>query len=539
MRASPTVKVRVGRWNLRFLKLSAERVEILHRINSIPSARVVLTVQGNPLQEIFKDEILELEVGRCVAGQPVELTLVDTDKKEHLMFKGVIEQRTMKADRERTELTLRLRHNLEKLRNSHRSQVFQNMPEALVITSLLASQQMLSVISDMDQLCEQLVQFDCSDWRFIRERLSANGVWAFPAPDRVVIAAPKFSAPTLTIRQHAAVDDEHVLMEDATWTLSERAQPEKLKASTWDDHQQRLDTVTADDLSLGTGAFDSTRGNTINSASWQFNYSAPLGLKRTTALARGLLLGLQAGRASGEFKINGTAKVVLGDTVSIEGYGSSFDGKGIVTAVRHYIDREAGWRTTLTLGCDDMSSEDVPPAQVNGLHIGVVKNFKKDMGGMNRLQVHLPVLGDKSDPLWARLAKPYASDMSGFCFYPEPGDEVIVGFLDGDPSFPVIVGSMHNPKNRAPIDLDAKNDAKALIVGKQGMSSQLLFDTGEPRIELSSPQEQLVFKKGCKLMSTTGLALTSNQLKLSGASSVSVESMSVNFDQKSTPPKKS
>ncbi|MDR5881224.1 phage baseplate assembly protein V [Caballeronia sp. LZ032] len=537
MRASPSVSVLVGTARLPLNGLSPERVEVLHRINSVPSARVVLTVQGNPLRDIFED--VEAEVARCAAGEPVSLMLLDAQEREHLIFKGVIEQQTMKADRERTELTLRLRHDLEKLRNSHRSQVFQNMSQATVVGSLLAAQQIPATIADMDLRCEQLVQFGCSDWRFIRERLSASGVWAFPSPERVVIAAPGIAFPTLIIRQHALFDSDHVLMEDASWSFSERAQPEKLKTSTWDDHEQRLDTVSAKDVSLGTGAFDSARGNTINREPWQFSRSAPLGLQRTTALSHGLMLSLQAGRASGEFRINGTAEVDLGDTVSIEGYGKAFDGDGIVTAVRHHIDREAGWRTTLTLGCDDMSSEDVPPAQINGLHIGVVKSFKKDTGGMNRLQVHLPVLGDNSDPLWARLAKPYASDMSGFCFYPEPGDEVIVGFLDGDPSFPVIIGSMHNPKNRAPIDLDAKNDVKALIVGKQGMSSQLLFDSGEQRVDLSSPQEQLVFKKGCKLMSGSGLALTSNQLKLSGASSVSVESMSVNFDQKSTPPKKS
>ncbi|MDR5782025.1 phage baseplate assembly protein V [Caballeronia sp. LZ065] len=536
MRASPSVSVLVGKARLPLDGFSPERVEVLHRINSVPSARVVLTVQGNPLRDIFDE--FQAEVARCAAGEPVALMLLDTLEREHLIFKGVIEQQTMKADRERTELTLRLRHDLEKLRNSHRSQVFQNMSEATVVGSLLAAQQIPATIDDMDLRCEQLVQFGCSDWRFIRERLSANGVWAFPSPERVVIAAPPGTAfPTLIIRQRAISDS--VLVEDASWSFSERAQPEKLKTSTWDDHEQRLDTVSAADVSLGAGAFDSTRGNAINREPWQFSYSAPLGLQRTTALSRGLLLSLQAGRASGEFKINGTAEVDLGDTVSIEGYGKAFDGDGIVTAIRHHIDKEAGWRTTLTLGCDDMSSEVVLPAQASGLQIGVVKDFKKDSGGMNRLQVHLPVLGDKSDPLWARLAKPYASDMSGFCFYPEPGDEVIVGFLDGDPSFPVILGSMHNPKNRAPLDLDAKNDAKGLIVGKQGASSQLLFDTGKPRVELSSPQEQLVFEKGCKLMSGGTLAVTSNQLKLSGASSVSVESMSVDFAQKSTPPKKS
>jgi uncharacterized protein involved in type VI secretion and phage assembly len=539
MRPVPSVVVLAGSALKPLVALKPERVEVLHRVNAIPSARVVLTIEGNALQDLFT---FQDEIALCAAGQPVELILRETEAEaeERLIFAGVVEQQGVNATRDRTELTLRLRHDLQKLQNTHRSQLFKNVAESAVVSSLFAAQKIALVVGDeMNNQCEQLVQFRCSDWQFIRERMKANAVWAFPSPLGVTIRTPRISAPVMVIRQHAVDMREEVLVEEAKWTFSEHAQPARLGASSWGAHAQTSDSATGVGTRIGTGAFDNTRGNEINRVPWIFDHSSSVGLRRTHALARGLLLSMQSARASGEFTINGSAQADLGDTVGIEGFGRAFDGEGIVTSIRHHIDKKSGWRTTLTLGCDDVIREAALAPLASGMHVGIVKAFKPDPGGLNRLQVYLPVLGEHSEPLWARLAKPYASAMSGFCFYPEPGDEVVISFFDDDPSYPVILGAMHNPKNPAPIEPTATNADKALVVGKQGATYQLVFDTQKRRVELSSPQAQLLFQQGCKLESDGALALESNKLSLSGASSVSVEGLSINFEQKSTPPRKS
>ena len=44
--------------------------------------------------------------------------------------------------------------------------------------------------------------------------------------------------------------------------------------------------------------------------------------------------------------------------------------------------------------------------------------------------------------VWARLSGFYASKTFGSVFYPEIGDEVILGFMDQDPANPIILASV-------------------------------------------------------------------------------------------------
>jgi type VI secretion system secreted protein VgrG len=56
---------------------------------------------------------------------------------------------------------------------------------------------------------------------------------------------------------------------------------------------------------------------------------------------------------------------------------------------------------------------------------------------------------------WVRVAQPFAGPKFGFQYVPQNDDEVIVAFMDGDPDYPIIIGSVHNGKNKYPWDLPA------------------------------------------------------------------------------------
>ncbi|MFN8395712.1 MAG: phage baseplate assembly protein V [Bacteroidia bacterium] len=48
-------------------------------------------------------------------------------------------------------------------------------------------------------------------------------------------------------------------------------------------------------------------------------------------------------------------------------------------------------------------------------------------------------------------------------FWPEVGDEVIVGFLNDDPRAAIVLGSLYNSPNPPIYPHDAKNPKKGLI----------------------------------------------------------------------------
>ena len=92
---------------------------------------------------------------------------------------------------------------------------------------------------------------------------------------------------------------------------------------------------------------------------------------------------------------------------------------------------------------------------------------------------------------WARMITPHAGADRGFMFMPEVGDEVVVGFEDGDPERPVILGCVWNGVDQAPrgpfrSDDIAPNDVKR-IVTKSGNRLQMVDTPGKESIVMSTP----------------------------------------------------
>ncbi len=516
MRPLPVMILQAGEPPRPLTRLQPIWVETQHTVNAIPIAKVVLSVAGDPLAELPASDA---DITQCQPGKPVALYIVEKGL-ERCIFRGVIMQQKLRLRRSGAELTLILRHDLRSLLHTHRSQVFVDQTDAQAVGQLLLAQGVpLLGATGMSTRHEQLVQFRCPDWHFLRRRLNATGTWLFPSPDGVKIAPPRLNLmPDHRLQQRAVVRHDDTLIEEGGWLFSEQYQPATVSVSSWNDRTQLSNTVLGEATSLGSQAFDVSHGRRLNHSVWAFNTSAPLGLEETADRANSLLMNLQAAGAQGEFTLDGSVAYQLGQTVALEGFGIGFDGQGIITDVRQRLDKNDGWRTTLSLGTHDAVRDMHFIPQAAGLHIGVIAAFAEDPTGMNRLRVRLPVLGDSEPPLWARLATPYASQMSGFCFYPEPGDEVVIGFFDEDPCYPVILGAMHNPVNRAPIAPSLENSHKALVINHNGVSLQLAFDTLAYSAQLSVGDNALTMsqEEGVQLGSKENLLVKAPRIAIEG-----------------------
>ena len=125
---------------------------------------------------------------------------------------------------------------------------------------------------------------------------------------------------------------------------------------------------------------------------------------------------------------------------------------------------------------------------MSGLHIGIVSATADDPNAENRVKVTLPGLPDGSDGLWARLAMPEAGKDRGWYFWPEPGDEVVLGFFNQDPRQPVILGSLFGSKNAPPaaiVDASDKNGRRGLV-SKKGITIGLV-DDDKAQLYLQTP----------------------------------------------------
>jgi type VI secretion system secreted protein VgrG len=63
-----------------------------------------------------------------------------------------------------------------------------------------------------------------------------------------------------------------------------------------------------------------------------------------------------------------------------------------------------------------------------------------------KVQFHWDRLGqgDENSSCWVRLAQAWAGNGWGMMHFPRIGTEVVVGFLDGDPDHPIVIGALHN-----------------------------------------------------------------------------------------------
>jgi phage baseplate assembly protein V len=118
-----------------------------------------------------------------------------------------------------------------------------------------------------------------------------------------------------------------------------------------------------------------------------------------------------------------------------------------------------------------------------GVAIGVVTS-NKDPDGLGRVKVSLPWLADGFETDWARIASPMAGPSRGLYALPEVNDEVLVGFEQGRPDAPFVLGALWNGKDKPPeSNSDGKNDRRSLT-SRSGHVIRLTDTSGGERIEV-------------------------------------------------------
>ncbi len=134
------------------------------------------------------------------------------------------------------------------------------------------------------------------------------------------------------------------------------------------------------------------------------------------------------------------------------------------------------------------------------IHTGTVKKIDTDPNGEYRVLVEVPVIQESGDGIWARLANLHASNSFGAYFYPEVGDEVVLGFLNNDPRFAIILGSLYGKKHKPPFTPEKKNNDKGIITKSK---MKLTFEEEKKVITIETPGGQKVTldddKKSLKL----------------------------------------
>jgi len=467
-------------------------VDTWQAVNRVPRARVVL-YDGSAAEADFPLSDLKT----FVPGQSVEIAL-GYDNKEVSVYRGVIVRQGLEISQQGgSRLIIDLTDEAIKMTLARHNALFEKIKDSDLIGKLITASGLSKDVASTNTVHEDIVQYYASDWDLMVTRAEQNGLVVMVDAGKVTVKAPDTSqAPVLTLSYGDAILDLRTEMDAAT-----QYAPSAIKSSTWDIDSQKLieagpgsvavsepGNISSGELAkvFGIKRFDQQTGATIEKTSLQDWSSAEL-LKSKLAKIRG----------SVRFPGNSAAK--LGKTVTLAGLGKRFNGNVWVSAVHHCV-ANGSWTTTVELGLSAQwfaaetphiaappASGQLPP--IEGLQTGVVKQVAKDPGAEFRVLVNLPLLKDDAKGVWARLAGFYASNKLGAVFYPEVGDEVVVGFMNQDPRYAVILGSVYSKKRPPPYPPDEKNTLKALVTSSK---LEITFDEKDKVIEIKTPGKHVI-----------------------------------------------
>lgn len=499
-------------------------------VNRVPRARIVV-YDGSPAEATFP-----ISSGATfVPGKNLSIAL-GYDGKETLVFEGVIVKQALEINRySASRLVVDVYDRALSMTLERKNAIYENTTDSALIGNLIGGHKGLSKsLTSTTTTHEKLVQYYASDWDMMLTRAEANAFVVIVENAKITVAPPDTSqAPVLDVSF-----GDSVLELEASLDASQQFKSSAIKSYAWNADKQAL-------LEAGPSAVPVSEPGDLSSAELAKVFDVKTYLQQTGAMidegslrawSSAELLKSKLAKIRGVVSFKGSSKVAVGKTITLDGLGGRFNGKVWVSGVEHRVS-EGAWTVRVSFGLSPdwfaAEAKDIaapaasgllPP--VAGLQTGIVKQIDNDPQGEYRVLVSLPLLQAGSKGVWARLATMYASSGVGDFFYPELGDEVVVAFMNDDPRFPVIVGSVYSKKHKPPLTPDAKNSKKAIVTRSKLTIS---FDETDKVIEISTPGKHVIKlddKAGSISISDSNknsLTLSKNGIELDSASDVTIK----------------
>jgi len=443
-------------------------------ISKLSSAEITVR-DGSSASQTF--EVTDSDTFKL--GTEIEIKLGYQSKNDSI-FKGVVTKESITvSEGSVSSLKISCKDKAEVLTMNKEKATYLKKKDSEIIQEIIGNVSGLTAdVTATTLVNEEIVKPKISDWDFINMLAEKNGMIVTTDAGKVTVAVPDVSAtPELQIQfgyDMIEFDSE----------INATEQYSGVECSAFDPATQKMITATAKDPTVNkegdlTG---STLSSVLSANPLKLTKSAPLPQDELQAWADATLQRLRLSQFTGTVTFHGSPKAKVNSLIKLLGLSDRFNGDSYISGITHSISG-GGWTTTAEIGMSSESfaeknellnpgSEGVSPP-VHGLQTGIVKKINADPNNEFRVQVQLPILGDDSDPIWARLSTFYAGNTFGAYFMPEVDDEVILGFMDDNPSYPIILGSVFSSKIPAPETPDEKNTIKTLITSSK---LQLKFD---------------------------------------------------------------
>jgi len=489
-------------------------VTVRRAFNRIPWAEIVIRDGDMPTGEFEYSDAETFAPGATVT---IKAGYGDDETQ---IFSGLVMRHAIRIDGQNdSRLVIECRDPAVKMTIGRRNANHLDQTDSDILGTLIDAHGLQANVSATTGKFGELVQFYSTDWDFMLARAEFNGMLVDVENGTVNVQAPAASG-TPAFGVTWGVD-----LYEFDADIDARLQYALVQATAWDPAQQAIvqgQAAIPEALNAQGNLDGATLAKVIGLQTWQLQTATTQEQQTLTGWAKAVQTRAALARIRGHLRCMGTALAKPGVQVQVSGVGARFSGAVYVTAVEHALVGGI-WHTDVEFGLDrewkplhhDVQGQ--PAAGllpgVSGLQIGVVLKLDGDPAGAQRIQISLPVMQAQTDGVWARLLQGYASNGFGAFFLPEPGDEVIVGYLNDDPCHPVVLGSVYSAKHAPPYAIDAPNNTKAIVTRAKHVVE---FDEENKAITVTTPGKNKV------VLDDTGQSILvqdqhDNSVKLSSA----------------------
>lgn len=468
-------------------------VQVWTEVNRQPRARLVI-YDGSAAEQDFPVSAS----GTFVPGAKLEIA-AGYDTTNTTIFSGMVSKQSIEITEEGSpRLVVEATDNSLKMSLARSNAIFENQTDSQIITKLIQASGLTAKVTATSTQQPVVVQYYCSDWDLMLIRAGINGMVVMADAGTVTVAPPDTSASAvLTLTFGESIYDLALTMDSTTQYAAGAI------------HSYSWDMATLAVTASGSASVSVTEPGTPSSADLAKVWGVSAFPQQTagfdakanlTDWSSADLLKSVMSKIRGTVSFQGSSLAVVGKTVALVGLGTRFDGTAFVGGVHHEI-AEGRWVTTVTIGLSpewfSATAPDVAApgaaglvAPVPGLQTGIVQKVSGDPDGEFRVFVTLPLLQAPSGSgVWARLGTFYASNGIGAVFFPEVGDEVVVAFMNDDPRYPVIVGSLYSKGRPPTFPPDEKNTNKAIVTRSK---LEMTFNDEDKIIQILTPGGQKI-----------------------------------------------
>jgi Rhs element Vgr protein len=515
-------------------------VNIEKRINRIPIARIVM-LDGDAATGKFSASSSDT----FVPGGQVSIE-AGYDNNNSVIFQGIITGQSLRLDTHSSPtLEVECRDAAVKMIVGRKCLSFSQQKDSDIISSVIGTYSGLTAnVTATTTTWPEQVQYYVTDWDFVLARAETNSM-IVTALNGTVSVFPPGATTTSVLTATYGID-----LLGFSADLNAVNQLSSVTATSWDYTGQAVTTGQASANYAGPGNLSSeTLSGVIGLSTYQLQTTAPLEDADLTNWSQAQMVKSGYSKIRGEARFQGTPLPEPGTYITLQGLGDRFNGDYLVSGVVHDISN-GNWITEVTVGLSPVwfiEEPDVlsPPASgllpgARGLFNGTVKQMYQDPDTQFRILVTVPVLDQNGAGIWARLANFYSTAGAGAFFLPEVGDEVVLGFLNEDPRYPVILGSLYSNSSNQPykgLAPDQQNTIKA-IASKSGILVK--FDDQNKILTIITPAKNQVILSDQDNQITiqddnqNSIVMSSSGITIKSASSINIsapQNISISGDQ--------